>query len=122
MPRLKWRTVRGALAGLLLLGFAGCETSPDGGEWITSPRAQQQVAQVTSALDNGLQKVCSGVVGNQFRDSIVVPANWTGTLCQSWATSIGTTQFQLGCLNTPFSGYFWCTAGATSCAPCGWTP
>ena len=122
MPRLQWKALCGAFMGLLLLGLASCETSPDGKEWVPSPRAQTDITQVTSALDNGIQKVCSGVVGNQFRDSIVVPANWTGTLCQSWAISIGTTAFQLGCLNTPFSGYFWCTVGSTTCAPCGWTP
>ena len=120
MPRLQWRTFCGAFAGLLLLGLASCETSSDGKEWVPSPNAQEQITQVTRALDNGTQKVCSGVSPNAFRDSIVVPANWTASNCQSWASSIGTSTFQLGCLNTSGFAYIWCTLGSTSCAGCGW--
>jgi len=120
MPRMQWRTLCSAFAVLLSLGLAGCESSSDGKEWVASPNAQQQVTQVVGALDTGQQKVCSGVNPGQFRDSIVVPSNWMKSDCQSWATSIGTSTFQLGCLNSGgVVNSLWGPLGG-SWSVCGW--
>jgi hypothetical protein len=111
----------GAFVGLFLFALASCETSSDGKEWVASPNAQQQITQVTSPLESGQHKVCSGVSPNQFRDSIVAPIDWSGGTCQQWAASIGASTFQLGCMNQGGFGnvFSWCTMG-TFCTACGW--
>jgi hypothetical protein len=120
MPRLQWSAFCGTFAGLVLLVLSGCQESSDGKEWVPSANAQQQITQVKGALDNQEQHVCSGVNPGQFRDSIVVPDNWCASSCQSWATSIGASHYQLGRLNQNGSGgvFSWCTMDSSTCWGC----
>jgi hypothetical protein len=52
---------------------------------------------ISGALTFASQKVCSPVVGNWFRDTIIVPATWTKETCQRYATKIGAS-YQLACI------------------------
>jgi hypothetical protein len=117
MPKLGWTKIFSGIAGLLLLGLGGCESSPDGKEWVASANAQQQITQVTGALDNSEQKVCSGVNPGQFRDTILVPSGWQCGHCQNWAISISATHFQCGKLNPGgITGQFsWCAMDDEFC-------
>jgi hypothetical protein len=103
---------------LFSLSLTACETSSDGKEWVATPNAQKEVTQVSSALDTGLQKVCSGVSPGFFRDSIIAPNNWSKQSCIQWAASIGTSTYQLGCLNGG-TDFAWGPLGSTNFF-CGW--
>jgi len=43
-------------------------------------------------------KLCSGVVANNWRDSLIVPNTWAGSTCRLYAQSVGATSWQLGCI------------------------
>jgi len=43
-------------------------------------------------------KLCSGIVANNWRDSLVVPNTWTSAACLAYAKSVGATSWQLGCI------------------------
>jgi hypothetical protein len=116
MPRLHWGALCSVFAGLAMLGVAGCEPSSDGKEWVPSSNAQQQITQVSSALDNSEQKLCSGVEPYQFRDTIIVPNGWDCARCSGWATSIGTSHYQCGRLNPGgVNGFSWCAMDYEFC-------
>jgi hypothetical protein len=57
----------------------------------------------TAALaDTGIStsvKLCSGVLAPNWRDTITVPDSWKAGTCQGFASSIGTSAYQLGCAN-----------------------
>ena len=44
------------------------------------------------------RKLCSAVVGGNWRDTLPVPNTWTWRDCESYAEAVGATQFQLGCV------------------------
>lgn len=65
------------------------------------------------------QKVCSGYVVSNFRDTISVPSGWSAGSCQSWAKDIGATEYQLGCVFN--KSYSWGIPGGGTPSPnCGW--
>jgi hypothetical protein len=83
--------------------FTGCSSvSPDGKQWVETP--QDELGEAKQAL-TGTNKMCSAVVPNQFRDTIIVPQGWTVGTCSQWAGSIGATNFNLGCQTD--TGFVW---------------
>ncbi|MBD1864716.1 MULTISPECIES: hypothetical protein [Trichocoleus] len=57
------------------------------------------------AQDQDYQKLCSGFVDGNYRDSISVPFTWKIPACQRYAESIGADYYQLGCLSP--NGFSW---------------
>ena len=43
-------------------------------------------------------KLCSAVVPGNYRDSISVPSTWTPDQCRRYASSVGASIYQLGCI------------------------
>jgi hypothetical protein len=65
------------------------------------------------------QKLCSVVVGGDWRDSIVVDDTWRAPACASWAQSVGAPTWQLGCLHD--NAFSWGTANGGQPNPnCNW--
>lgn len=115
-----------AAAPLVAASMGACATT-DGDEWILSGGSADEGAAATEAEAvadtaqalTGTHKICSGVVPGNFRDSIPVPNGWNTGMCQSWASSIGATHWQLGCLFD--GGYSWgVTNGGLPPNNCGW--
>lgn len=46
-------------------------------------------------------KLCSAVhaLNARWRDTIIAPDNWGRATCQNFANSLGTREYQLGCVN-----------------------
>jgi hypothetical protein len=65
-------------------------------------------------------KLCSSVQAFKWRDTMVVPDDWKAGTCQSFANSLGMTEYQLGCAN-PNSISWGSRNGSTpSENQCGW--
>ncbi|MEM9456157.1 MAG: hypothetical protein AAGF11_18385 [Myxococcota bacterium] len=69
-------------------------------------------------IDNGFHKICS-VIGNGWRDTLVVPDNWDAGDCNTFRVATGAITYQLGCFR--FSTFTFGIAGGTPPSEnCGW--
>jgi hypothetical protein len=107
--------VRGFAAVLVIA--SACMTVPEDGESAPGP----QTGQTTQAL-MGIHKMCSAVVPDKYRDTIIVDDTWTASTCFSWARSVnvGIGTWQLGCLLP--GAFTWGAPGGGPPTPsnCGW--
>jgi hypothetical protein len=65
-------------------------------------------------------KLCSGVLAPNWRDTITVPDGWKAGTCQGFATSIGTSAYQLGCANPNSFSWGNMNGGTPPDNQCGW--
>lgn len=64
-------------------------------------------------------KMCSAFISGEFRDSIAVPNGWSRGTCASWATTMGASDYQLGCIRE--SSFSWGTPNGGLPSPnCTW--
>jgi hypothetical protein len=64
-------------------------------------------------------KVCSAIVGGNWRDSFSVPSSWNEGTCSGFARSVNAETYQLGCLLD--TGVSWGDGGASRPRiDCGW--
>ncbi len=68
----------------------------------------------------GAQKVCSVYQPGVWRDTLVVPQNWTASSCNEFRATTGTSNYQLACLSDTW--IYWGAGGAFVpwYNPCGW--
>ena len=85
--KLNWTAVVTATIGLLGSIMVAYITA--------SFQTDRKTAEITGWPSN---KICSVYVPSQFRDNLLVPLNWTSTVCKNLATKIGATHYQLGCI------------------------
>jgi hypothetical protein len=65
------------------------------------------------------QKVCSPVVGNQWRDTVIVPATWTKETCNNYRGQLGASAYNLACIfENSYS--FGDNNGGIPSPNCGW--
>ena len=74
------------------------------------------VAQSDQPISN---KLCSGIVPGNYRDTINVPYNWSPRTCRDFANSIGAETYQLGCI-TDTSFVWGQLGGGRPFSDCGW--
>jgi hypothetical protein len=114
MPATIWVALITAAAGLIA-GFWGISaanrTASDVNQVNRQVQSnQEQVRQLsaTSAaalagsagpLERG-QKLCRVLQGRMWRDGLIVPQNWTVSLCVDYMKKTGGTAYQLGCIYT----------------------
>jgi hypothetical protein len=65
-------------------------------------------------------KLCSGIHDSAWRDTIVAPDSWKTGTCQTFAWSIGTEAYQLGCADA--NGFTWgnVNGGSPANNSCNW--
>ena len=70
------------------------------GIWTKQPKARLDVNGDIKATNITFtsQKVCSPVVGNQWRDTIIVPATWTKETCNNYRAKVGASAYNLACI------------------------
>lgn len=91
-----WVTITVAIVG----AFATVATA-----WIGAGYRVGKVEKQTDELAHnsvgtlsGGQKLCSAIVPNIFRDSVIVPQSWQPEQCRLFAGQVGGLQYQLGCV------------------------
>jgi hypothetical protein len=97
---------------LSLVCILGCSSvSDDGRSWVATPAEpgtesddpeafeEQQAIGVLKQPIVGNHQVCSVLVPSNWRDSIVVPDNWTIANCRNLCLAFEATRLQLGCLS-----------------------
>lgn len=96
---------------------SACTAVSDGND--PDPSSQGAgTGEVRQAL-TGTQKLCSGFIGGNWRDTIEVSDGWSISTCLSWTQSIGALQSQLGCLSD--TGFSWGALNGGIPSPnCGW--
>ena len=78
------------------------------------PLQQNSVGSLTEG-----QKLCSVVIPNVFRDSLIVPKSWKLDTCRWFQVQVGAYQYQLGCVFE--DSVSWGDAnGAIPQRNCGW--
>lgn len=101
-----------------VVASAGCSSvSEDGKEWVVPPT--EEVAETTQAL-TGTHKLCSVIVGGNWRDTILVGDSWTASTCNNFRASIGATSYSLGCVTTSGYSNWGLTNGGLPAPNCGW--
>jgi hypothetical protein len=120
-----------------IVGLAcGCSSvSEDGTRWVegapepgsdTDAQSTSRLGVATQAI-TGTTKVCSCVVGDEFRDTLPVPSGWVASRCRTHCELfVGAAQSQLGCFfgsGTPFTFGAAVNIPTVPTAPatnCGW--
>jgi hypothetical protein len=102
-----WQMKRiGVLAGLVLLTVVLSLVSVLGD-------SRTVTAQFTGS------KLCSVIVGGDWRDTFSVPSGWTRNTCRIFRNSVGAYDYQLGCAFS--NGFSWGSGGGgTPSQNCGW--
>lgn len=112
------RTVAARFAVIAFsIAISACTSIPAGDP--ESVDADEQTGVTTQAL-SGAHKMCSGFTAGSSRDTIIV-SNWHPNMCWSWAASISSGTWQLGCITD--TSYSWGNPGG-GLPPnnsCGWT-
>jgi hypothetical protein len=139
---MTFRIELGALGVLALLSASGCGSDDDATRLIDDSQSmvegpergvvpspahepnQNSTVGTSHQAITGDQRICSVLVGNDWRDTIIVPtaSNWTRATCKSLCVTLGATQVQAGCLSggfmTPrFGAALNCSASGTPAAP-----
>ena len=63
----------------------------------TTARLNNVIASTPGPLETG-QKLCRVLRGTSWRDGLIVPQNWTVSLCVDYMKKSGGTGYQLGCI------------------------
>jgi hypothetical protein len=119
--------------------MVGCgsmdESAANGGEsgWNEESIEEDAPAElgVLEQALTGTHRVCSVIVGDNFRDTVLVPsAGWTRTTCKEYCVRQGDLQVQVACMSSTglagggFGTAVSCTGGALPGLPpsntCGW--
>jgi len=107
-------------------------TGPDGGTFrfiaatpandiayfMDSTKTKKVAIDKSGGIQFGFQKVCSVLVGNTWRDTLLVPSTWTAATCDRLRSTLGASAYQLACI---FENDF--SIGQGSGIParnCGW--
>lgn len=99
---------------------SGCTGASSEGKDPQPSSQAEPTGEATQAL-TGVQKICSAVSPDNWRDTIEVGDGWTNLACRGWAQSVGAPTWQVGCFFD--SGFSWGAASGGLPNPnCGWTP
>jgi hypothetical protein len=104
-----------AVSTQLSLRASGQATKPVTQKESVNPHTTASTVAISTPV-----KLCSGVLGGQFRDTITVPDAWKAGTCQAFAYSVGTTAYQLGCANTNSFSWGAIDGGTPNDNSCNW--
>lgn len=76
--------------------MSACAYGQDPG---TTEPADEVPSEIAQPLDEQVNKICSYLVPNKWRDSLVAPGWWSKSTCSRFGQKVGATHYQTGCMN-----------------------